>query len=98
MEGGEERPHVPSISPTEAQDSAAAYVEKTLGFLKDIMPAPPTPVPSTMSAWDPNNIVIPEPAPVSSAWMPVPNDQLSAFEPNPLGLHPRHLGATNHMR
>jgi hypothetical protein len=98
MEGGEERPHVPSISPTEAQDSAAPYVEKTLGFLKDIMPAPPTPVPSTKSAWDPNNIVIPEPAPVSSAWMPVPNDQSSAFEPNPVALHPVHPGATNHMR
>jgi hypothetical protein len=98
MEGGEERPHVPTISPTEAQDSAAPYVEKTLGFLKDIMPAPPTPVPSTMSAWDPNNIVIPEPAPVSSSWMPVPNDQSSAFEPNPVALHPGHPGATNHMR
>jgi hypothetical protein len=100
MEGsGEERPHVPTISPTEAQDSAAPYVEKTLGFLKDIMPAPPIPVPSTTSgAWDINNIVIPEPAPVSSAWMPVPNDQSSAYEPNPVGLHPGHPGSMNHMR
>jgi hypothetical protein len=94
MAEGEERPHVPSISPTEAQDSAAPYVEKTIGFLKDIMPLLPTPVPSTMSGWERNNVPIPEPAPVSSAWMQVPNEQ---FEPNPVAVHlPGHPG--NHMR
>jgi hypothetical protein len=99
MECGDERHHVPSIGPTEAQESAAPYVEKILGFLKEIMPPPPLPSSlSSLSAWDPSNVVIPDPAPVSSSWMPVPNEQSSAFEPIPVAVHPGQPLATNHTR
>jgi hypothetical protein len=99
---GEERPHVPSISPTEAQASAALYVDKTLGFLQEIIPPHPPPFPSTMSnstqsAWEPSKVFVPEPAPVSSAWLPIQNDQ-SAFEPNPVTVYSGQPLLTLHAR
>jgi hypothetical protein len=48
----------------EAGDKPAPML-RTLGFLGHN--ATNCWFPSTMSAWDPNNVVIPEPAPVSSA-------------------------------
>jgi len=65
---GEERPVVPSISPEEAEATASPAVEKVLGFLKEIIPPPPTPA----AVWAPSNIAIPAPTPVSSMTLQQP--------------------------
>lgn len=74
---GEERPHVPQLAPTDAQATAAPYVEQVLGHLKAIIPAPPTPtmVESMMH--------IPAPTPVSSM-----RSQSFAVAPAPAEAYP----------
>lgn len=92
MEGGEERPQVPTISPQDAQATAAASVEQVLGALKEIIPKPPTPVPSTRLAWDPANFPIPDPSPVSASWMPVQNGHPGMYQPMLAGQVPPPIG------
>jgi hypothetical protein len=94
--GDEERPHVPSISPQEAQATAALGVEEVLGFLKDIIPLPPTAVTSTRSTWDPANGAIPDPAPVLTNWMHQPENMQAIFPPMPVAsMAAAHLQPTH---
>lgn len=58
----DERLHVQSINPEEAQSAAAPLIEKVLGHLKEIIPEPP----KTYLSLGPTNVIIPEPTPVSS--------------------------------
>jgi hypothetical protein len=60
----EERVHIPSVNPEEAQESAALLVEKVLGPLKEIMPEPPAPF--AYVSVGPTNLALPAPTPVSS--------------------------------
>ena len=88
----DERLSNPAVNPQEAQAAAAALVEKTLGHLKDIMPAPPTPA-AVMMGVSSSNIVIPSPTPVSS--MTVPASMPMAL-PKQIGMptqDPYHPGA-----
>ena len=41
MEEEEDKPQVPSISPVDAQASAAPAIERALGFIRDLVPPPP---------------------------------------------------------
>jgi hypothetical protein len=59
----DDKPSVPSISPPDAQLSAAPTVEKAIGHLKEIIPPPPT-ITMTMSIME-----LPAPTPVSSMSM-----------------------------
>lgn len=62
MDGGEERVHIPSVDPQEAQAASAMFVEQTLGHLREIIPEPPVPAYSYL----PTQLVLPAPTPVSS--------------------------------
>lgn len=68
MEGsnnGEERPHVPPISPSEAQASFTAVVDEKLGQFKEIIP--PTP---SMNYSSSMQLSLPAPTPVSEMMRP----------------------------
>lgn len=87
---GDERPHVPSVSPEAAQAAAGPLVERTLGHLKAIIPQSPAP---SVVAVGQASIVIPAPTPVSSMHVgkPMPTSfSFPQFDPHPGAPEAKH--------
>jgi hypothetical protein len=82
----DDKPSVPSISPPDAQISAAPTVEKAIGHLREIIPPPPT-VTMTMSMME-----LPAPTPISSMSMTQAALRYSAA-PSHYDPAPSHPGA-----
>jgi len=86
MEGsnnGEERPHVPPISPSEAQASFTSVVDEKLGQFKEIIP--PTP---SMNYSGSMQLPLPAPTPVSEMMRPKTHTTTTHSAPAPAQYQP----------
>jgi len=103
---GEDKPHVPQISPVEAQATVAPVVEQALGFVRDLLPPPPAVPLAAASA--PSNITpyqnIPMPIPVTSFAYQAPagvarsHPNFSTIGGEPIAPYPPEEPASKHTR